>query len=431
MDDNISHIFFLPFAVESVWRILLLLLLLAISAFVSGTKTAFAVLTRHDVERLERKQSNISKIALALLSGYNYVTATVLILAFVINIGAVLVADKVIDSVVAFGDAIVLEIVVKVLVIAALLLFFTGFIPEIMATRNPARFVQIVARPLNAVCKLLKPVAYLLIIGNSYINEMSAKRKSAILMDDLATTIEDNPASSDEDKKILTGIVRFVNAEVSDVMNNRSEIVALDIDSSFDEVKETAIRSGFSRIPVYTKELDNIKGVLYVKDLIPYLDNKNFQWQNIIREAYFVSDHKKLNDLLSEFQSNQVHLAIVVDEYGSTQGVISLEDILEEVVGEISDESDLEEQYYVKIDNNTYDFKGKTHISDFIRAFGLDEDFFDDLRGEAESLAGVMLEIKKDFLRVGDEVKIPPFLFRVMAVTGHRIERIRVTKESI
>ena len=408
MDDNISHIFFLPFAVESVWRILLLLLLLAISAFVSGTKTAFAVLTRHDVERLERKQSNISKIALALLSGYNYVTATVLILAFVINIGAVLVADKVIDSVVAFGDAIVLEIVVKVLVIAALLLFFTGFIPEIMATRNPARFVQIVARPLNAVCKLLKPVAYLLIIGNSYINEMSAKRKSAILMDDLATTIEDNPASSDEDKKILTGIVRFVNAEVSDVMNNRAEIVALDIDSSFDEVKETAIRSGFSRIPVYTKELDNIKGVLYVKDLIPYLDNKNFQWQ-----------------------SNQVHLAIVVDEYGSTQGVISLEDILEEVVGEISDESDLEEQYYVKIDNNTYDFKGKTHISDFIRAFGLDEDFFDDLRGEAESLAGVMLEIKKDFLRVGDEVRIPPFLFRVMAVTGHRIERIRVTKESI
>lgn len=226
---------------------------------------------------------------------------------------------------------------------------------------------------------------------------------------------------------MLNGILSFVGTEVSEIMRHRVDIVALDSTSSFDEVMNTIVRSGFSRIPVYEEKLDNIVGVLYVKDMIEHIDEGGqFDWMSILRKPYFVPEHKKINDLLDEFRDEQIHFAVVVDEYGSTQGVVSLEDILEEIVGEISDESDLDSVNYKKIDDNTYDFDGKTSLSDFCKVIDVDEDMFDSVRGEAESLAGVMLEVKRDFLKVGDSVTVEPLRFTVTSQSQRRIETIRV-----
>lgn len=227
---------------------------------------------------------------------------------------------------------------------------------------------------------------------------------------------------------MLSGIVNFGNTEVEEIMHSRVDITAIELTATFEEVKQIIIESGFSRLPVYDEDLDNIKGTLYVKDLIPYIKEGNdFGWQRLMRKAYFVPMHKKIDDLLEEFRSHKVHMAIVVDEYGATQGLLSLEDILEEVVGEISDESDVDESFYTKIGEGKYIFEGKTHIVDFERVLDLEEDSFADVQGRAETLAGLMLELKRNFLKKGDKVSSHGITFKVESLEGRRIDKIKVT----
>ena len=234
-------------------------------------------------------------------------------------------------------------------------------------------------------------------------------------------------SSSPEEHEMLSGIVNFVNTEVQEIMKPRVDMTALDITDDYEHVKHTIIESGFSRIPVYEEDMDNIRGTLYVKDLLPYINNgKDFAWQQLMRKPYFVPEHKKINDLLADFQTNKVHMAIVVDEYGSTLGLVSLEDIIEEIVGEISDESDNEETFYTRLDAKTYLFEGKTHLGDFERILELDEDTFADVKGEADTLAGLMLELKRDFPRKGDTFLSHGIRFTVQEMEGHRIDKIRV-----
>ena len=226
---------------------------------------------------------------------------------------------------------------------------------------------------------------------------------------------------------MLSGIVNFVNTEAAAIMKPRVDITAVELTADYETVKQTIIESGFSRIPVYDEDIDNIRGTLYVKDLVPYLTRGNeFGWQQLIRKPYFIPEHKKINDLMEDFQSNKVHMAIVVDEYGSTLGLVSLEDIIEEIIGEISDESDADEKLYTVLGPNTYLFEGKTHIVDFERILELDEDTFSDLRGEAETLAGLMLELKRDFPRKGDSFTAHQLRFTVTAMENHRIDKIKV-----
>ena len=235
-------------------------------------------------------------------------------------------------------------------------------------------------------------------------------------------------ASSDEEQKMLSGIVNFGNTEVEEIMRSRVDITAIELTSSFEEVKQIIIESGFSRLPVYDEDVDNIKGTLYVKDLLPYIKEGNdFGWQRLMRKAYFVPMHKKIDDLLEEFRTHKVHMAIVVDEYGATQGLLSLEDILEEVVGEISDESDVEESFYTKLGEGRYLFDGKTHIVDFERVLELEEDTFADVQGRAETLAGLMLELKRNFLKKGDKVTSHGYTFMAESLEGRRIDKIKVT----
>lgn len=226
---------------------------------------------------------------------------------------------------------------------------------------------------------------------------------------------------------MLSGIVNFVNTEVQEIMKPRVDITALELTDDYEKVKRTIIASGFSRIPVFEEDIDNIRGTLYVKDLLPYINHGNeFGWQQLIRKPYFVPEHKKINDLLGDFQTNKVHMAIVVDEYGSTLGLVSLEDIIEEIVGEISDESDVDESFYTRLNAKSYLFEGKTHIGDFERILSLDEETFSDVRGEAETLAGLMLELKRDFPAKGDTFTSHDIRFTVKEMEAHRIDKIRV-----
>ena len=226
---------------------------------------------------------------------------------------------------------------------------------------------------------------------------------------------------------MLSGIVNFVNTEVEEIMRPRIDITALDIKSTFEQVKAVIIESGYSRIPVYDEDLDNIKGALYVKDLLPHIAcGDEFGWQQLLRKIYFVPKHKKIDDLLRDFQENKIHVAIVVDEYGATQGLVSLEDILEEVVGEISDESDEDESFYERLNANTYIFDGKSHIVDFERVVGVEEDIFADVQGRAETLAGLMLELRRDLLKKGDTVEAHNVRFTVQKMDGRRVDKIKV-----
>lgn len=226
---------------------------------------------------------------------------------------------------------------------------------------------------------------------------------------------------------MLSGIVNFVNTEVEEIMRPRIDITAVDIKSTYEQVKSVIIESGYSRIPIYDEDLDNIKGALYVKDLLPHINCGNeFGWQQLLRKIYFVPKHKKIDDLLRDFQENKIHVAIVVDEYGATQGLVSLEDILEEVVGEISDESDVDESFFERIDEHTYIFDGKTHIVDFERVVNCEEDIFADVQGRAETLAGLMLELRRDLLKKGDMVEAHDIRFTVQEMDGRRVDKIKV-----
>lgn len=406
---------------------ILLTLLLCVSAFVSGAEAAFFSLTHVDIDKIKNGNSKIANVISTLLKKQNELLSTILITNNLVNISAVIVANALIDSIVTF-ESTVTEFIIKTIIVTFMLLLFGEIIPKIAATHNPPKFIKLVAVPLEMLRKILKPLSYILINSSSHINELAARKKATISIEQLSDALEIAQPHTAEDKKILSGIVRFVNIEVTDIMRNRVEVVACDITSTFAEIKETIVSSGFSRIPIYEEELDNIKGVIFVKDLLQYVDSKDFEWQKLIRPAYFIPEHKKINDLLEEFQTNQTHLAIVVDEYGSTQGVVSLEDILEEIVGEISDESDSEERIYTKIDANTFIFEAKTHISDFERIFEIKDDSIDKLRGEAETLAGLMLEIKREFLKLGDSVNISNFKFTVSAINGRRIEKIKIVR---
>ena len=284
------------------------------------------------------------------------------------------------------------------------------------------------AQPLAVIKWFCYPLSWVLVHTSSRVNEIASRGGDDISIEELADAVDMTAASSDEEQKMLSGIVNFGNTEVEEIMRSRVDITAIELTASFEEVKQIIIESGFSRLPVYDEDLDNIKGTLYVKDLLPYIKEGNdFGWQRLMRKAYFVPMHKKIDDLLEEFRSHKVHMAIVVDEYGATQGLLSLEDILEEVVGEISDESDVDESFYTKLGDGKYLFDGKTHIVDFERVLELEEDSFADVKGRAETLAGLMLELKRNFLKKGDKVSAHGFTFKVENLEGRRIDKIKVT----
>ncbi len=428
MDDYLQGVEFLAFTPHLIWMLLVLAALLTVSALVSGSETAFFSLSPGDVRELEESETKQSRAAVKLLADKDRLLSTVLITNNLVNIGAILMANSIIDSAVAFGQATALEFVVKVIIVTFVLLLFGEIMPKIFAAYNTLSFARQMALPLLSLQRFFKPLSAVLIKAGGIITNALAKKQANLSMSELTDAIEIAEADSADDKKMLTGIVRFVRTEVDQIMKPRIDVVALEQGASFAEVKETVVKSGFSRIPVYNENLDDIKGILYVKDLLPHLgEGDGFSWQQLLRPAYFVPEYKKINDLLEDFQKRKIHIAVVVDEYGGTLGIVSLEDILEEIVGEIADESDIEAAQFERIDANHYIFEGRTHLGDFLRALELPDTFLDPVRGDADTLAGLMLEIRGEFFCEGESVDYDNIELKAMRVENRRITKVEVT----
>lgn len=419
---------FNPFTLQDSVILLIVILLLGVSASVSASETAFFSLSPRDVVRLKNSSDRRSNAILRLLSADEYLLATILVVNNLVNICIVILSNGLIDSLVGFDGAAGLEFVVKMVIVTFLLLLFGEIMPKILASYHPVRIARMMAVPLLLLKALFRPVSFLLIRSGGYINRSVTRKRENISIDELSNAIEMTSGQSAEEKRMLSEIVDFVHTEVVEIMKPRLDIVSLDMEADFDQVRETIVSSGFSRIPVYEESIDHIKGVLYVKDMLSYVSHgRDFEWQNLIRKPYFVPEHKKINELLEEFRDSKIHMAIVVDEYGSTMGLLSLEDILEEIVGEISDESDRDQAFYTKLSLNTYLFDGKTHINDFLEVLELDDDYLDTVKGGAETIAGLMLEIRKDFLHRGETLTCRDLVLQVEEMDGRRIDKIKVT----
>ncbi len=399
------------------------IVLLTISALVSGSEVAFFSLTPRDLQEMRENPDSRNRSILRMLSDVDGLLATILVTNNLVNICIVILTSNIMNELFVFTR---FEFLFKTVLVTFLLLLFGEILPKVFSQSNPRGFARMVVFPIRVFEWICYPLSYVLVRTGGRISRL-ASRNAEISMEELADAVDLARGSSQEEHQMLSGIVSFVNTEVEEIMRPRIDITALDIKSTYEQVKSVIIDSGYSRIPVYDEDLDNIKGALYVKDLLPYINcGDEFGWQQLLRKIYFVPKHKKIDDLLREFQESKIHVAIVVDEYGATQGLVSLEDILEEVVGEISDESDEDESFYERLSDNTYLFDGKTHIVDFERVIDAGEDIFADVQGRAETLAGLMLELRRDLLKKGDTVEAHGIRFTVQKMDGRRVDKIKV-----
>lgn len=420
MPDFVTYLGCPPYVIG---LIMVTVVLLIVSAAVSASEVAFFSLTPADIRDLKQRGTVASETILKLLSDSDSLLATILVVNNLVNIGIVIVTSKIIDTMFRFER---FEFLFTGVLVTFLLLLFGEILPKVFAQGANVRVAAIMAQPLALLRWIFYPLSYVLIRTSSRIGEM-ASHNADISIEDLADAVDMTTTSSSEEQKMLSGIVNFASREVVEIMRPRMDIAAVEHTMTFGEVKRVIMESGYSRLPVYDDDLDHIKGTLFVKDLLQHInESDDFGWQRLIRDPYFVPVHKKINSMLEDFQTDKVHMAIVVDEYGATQGLVSLEDILEEVVGEITDESDMDESFYRRLSENAYLFDGKTHIIDMVRVLQLEDETFEDVQGRAETVAGLMLEIKRNFLKKGDSVEAHGIRFVVDSLEGHRIDKIKV-----
>lgn len=401
-------------------------LLLVCSALVSGSEVAFFSLTPSEKEGLQEKNNRRTQAVMELLKKPEDLLANILISNNFVNVGIVILASFITTTLMDASAMPVLGFIIQVVVITFVILLFGEILPKIYADRFSDSFASVMSIPLRITGRLFRPLIFLLTKSTSLVNKrMSGKRKN-ISMDDLSEALDIATGVISDEKKMLEGIVKFSNLEASEIMKPRMDVVNVEIKTSMEEVIRVVMESGYSRIPVYEESTDNIMGILYVKDLLPHIRKTHFKWQTLIRPPFFVPETKKINDLLQEFQQTKIHLAIVVDEYGGMKGIVTMEDILEEVVGEITDESDEAEEFYKKLDKNTYLFDGKTLLNDFFKVTEQDADTFEDVRGDAETLAGLILELKGDFPKMNDSMNCKHIRFTITDMDKRRIKQIRV-----
>jgi gliding motility-associated protein GldE len=413
--------------VKIIIGLIVLVGLLFISALVSASEVAYFSFLPEDIERFKTDKSKKAKTVLKLYNNPEKLLSTILVANNTVNITIVLLSAFLSAKMFDFGADPVIGFIVEAIVITFLLLFFGEIMPKVYASRNNVTTAMFMAVPLAFMEKLFSPITSLLILSSSFVKKRTGTRRTNISMDDLSDALELTSDELDEDEKILKGIVNFGNTNVSAIMCPRMDVTAVDISSGFSQIIPVIISSGFSRIPVHSESFDNVKGILYAKDVLPYMNNPDsFKWQSLLRVPYFVPETKKINDLLKEFQLKKIHMAIVIDEYGGTSGLVTLEDILEEIVGEITDESDNEEVLYRKLDEKTYVFEGKVLLNDLYKIVGFEGDPFEDVRGESETLAGLILELTGEIPEKDQTLKYRNFTFIIESVDRRRIREIRV-----
>lgn len=424
------HFLFLAIDIPVVFGFVLLFVLLCCSALISGAEVALFSLSRTDIDNHPEAGSRQLKIILQLLERPKKLLATILVANNFINIAIVLLFAYLGDFMFENITNPTLKFVLEVIVVTFLILLFGEILPKIYASRNNLKFAGIMAYPLKVLDVLLSPVSLPMRGITLGIHKKLGKQKSNLSVDQLSQALEltSHEDTSKEEKKILQGIVSFGNTDTKQAMRPRIDIFALNVEQKYTEIIPEIVENGYSRIPVYEENIDKIKGILYVKDLLPYIDRKQFDWTSLLREPFFVPENKKLDDLMAEFQEKKVHLAVVVDEYGGTSGLISLEDIIEEIVGDISDEFDDEDINYSKLDDRNYVFEGKTALKDFYKVIKLEDDaIFEDEKGEAETVAGFVLEISGSFPKLQSKIFFRDYVFTIEAMDKKRIKRVKVT----
>lgn len=420
MNDAVVY---LGLSLTGVIEIIILVIMLCISATASSSEIAFFSLTSGDIDRLRKSNPNVCSCVEKLLSNPDQLLASILVINNIVNIVIVILSARILNGMFEFHH---FKFLFEVVIATFILLFFGEILPKVIAQRFRLSVTPVVAYPILILSWIAYPLTILLMKSGRITKEITVK-KNKLSIEDLADVVDLTKDSTTDEKKILSGIVGFTSREVEEIMKPRMDIVAIEHSMSFSEVKQIIIRHGYSRLPVFNEDMDHITGILYVKDMTRHLSkDDSFNWQSIVREAYFAPLHKKIEDLLSDFKREKVHMAVIVDEYGATKGLVTMEDILEEVVGEISDESDHKESLYRKLNENTYIFDGKTHIVDMTRILDIDEDTFTDVQGKSETIAGLLLEIHKNFLQKNEEIKSHNIRFQVISLDGHRIRQVKI-----
>ena len=428
LQDIFSSVQLNPLELGQIVSIVLAALLLLVSGFASGSEIAFFSLSPNDLNELDEEKNKADRKISFLRGDSERTLATILISNNMVNVTIIMLCNYFFSSWIDFGDAKWLEFIVITVLLTFLLLLFGEIMPKVYCGQHALAVCRMFAPTIMVLRKVFYPLASILIRSGALAEKVVQKESRVLSVDDLEQALElTDKEELKEEQNMLEGIVRFGDETAKEVMTSRQDIVDLDFRSSFAEVIQSVVENNYSRIPVYQDSTDNIRGILYIKDLLPHLGKPaNFRWQSLIRPPYFVPETKKIDDLLRDFQENKVHIAIVVDEFGGTSGLITLEDILEEIVGEINDEYDEDEKPYVRVNANTYVFEGKTLLADFYKIMKLDDDVFEEVEGDADTLAGLMLELKGDFPKPHEKIDYRHFKFEIVGIDGHRISKIKV-----
>ncbi len=425
--DISSYIIVNPISPSIIVSILLAFFLILLSGFASASEIAFFSLSPADLEAMDPDKSPLDMLVQKLRDDSERTLATILITNNLVNVTIIMLCNYILTNLLTFS-AEWLQFLCVTILLTFLLLLFGEIIPKVYGNTNPLAFCRKAVKGVMFFRKLFWPIETILLKSGAFAEKVLQKENRQLSIDDLEQALELTDKSDIKDEQsMLQGIIRFGDETAKEVMTSRQDIIDLDIRCSYEDVLKCIVDNNYSRIPVYQDNKDNIRGVLYIKDLLPHLSKPaNFRWQSLIRPPYFVPETKKIDDLLREFQENKVHIAIVVDEFGGTSGIVTLEDILEEIVGEINDEYDEEEHNYTKLDANSYIFEGKTLLNDFTKILNLPDDEFDDVEGDADSLAGLLLEIKGDFPAVHEILKYKRYTFEVLEIDERRISKVKV-----
>lgn len=411
------------------FAILLTLVLLGISGFASGAEIAFFSLSPSDISELNGSKQLRDKTIQVLREDSERTLATILITNNLVNVTIIMLCNFIFARLVNFGNAVWLQFLCITVLLTFILLLFGEIMPKVFSRQNPLAFCRRCVGGISICRRVFWPLETILLRSGILAEKVVQKENHVLSVDDLEQALELTDKNDIKDERsMLKGIIRFGDETAKEVMTSRQDIVDLDIKCSYADVLKCIVENNYSRIPVYQENEDNIRGVLYIKDLLPHLSKPaTFRWQSLIRPPYFVPETKKIDDLMREFQENKVHIAIVVDEFGGTSGIVTLEDILEEIVGEINDEYDEDTKNYSKLNYNTYLFEGKTLLSDFCKVLNVDDDEFVDVEGDADTLAGLLLEIKGDFPSMHEKIDYKNYTFEVMEIDQRRISKVKVT----
>ena len=419
----------MPLSLGAAFALFLALVLLYVSGFVSASEIAFFSLSPSDLNEIEEENHPSDAKIKGLLDDSERLLATILISNNFVNVTIIMLLNYVFASVIDFGQAKILEFLIVTVVLTFLLLLFGEIMPKIYSAQHTLPFARKAAPVITVLRTAFWPVSSLLVRSSFFINRFSQKKSRNLSVNELSQALElTDIQDTSEESNMLEGIIRFGGETAKEVMTSRLDVVDLDIRTPFKDVVKCIVENVYSRIPIYADSRDNIKGVLYIKDLLPHLNKgDNFRWQSLIRPAYFVPETKMIDDLLRDFQANKIHIAIVVDEFGGTSGIVTMEDIIEEIVGEIHDEYDDEERTYAVLNDHTWVFEAKTQLTDFYKITKIDEETFDEVAGDADTLAGLLLELKGEFPALHEKVTYGRYEFEVLEMDNRRILKVKFT----